>query len=98
MPEKTAATASTTLGLHQQDAEKMNAIIETMTGEATEWVVDHGHYLGLSPVTNMDNVEINFYSKHVRVWGDNMTEEQMDDLRAKLKRSRRWKYTLVQKD
>ena len=89
--------AKTDLDLHRQDAEKMNAVISTMTGEATEWDNDHGHYLSLSPVTNMDNVNMTFWSKHVRSWGDGFLAEDMADIVAKLKKSRRWKFNLVRK-
>ena len=93
--QETAEKVSTTLGLHQQNAEKMNAVIKTMTGEAIEWNVSHGHYLSLCPVTNMNKVEFNFYSMHVRSWGDRLTEDEMAQLRATLKKARRWKYKLV---
>ena len=93
--QETAQKVSTALGLHQQNAEKMNAVIKTMTGEAIEFEALHGHYLSLSPVTNMPKVEFNFYSMHVRSWGDRLTEDEMAQLRATLKKSRRWKYRLV---
>ena len=89
--------AKTELDLHRQDAEKMNAVIKTMTGTATEWDNDHGHYLSLTPVTNMDNVNMTFWSKHVRSWGDGFDAEDMADIVATLKKSRRWKFNLVRK-
>lgn len=97
MQEK-AQKVSTTIGLHQQDAEKMNAVIKTMTGEAEEYEVGHGHYLSLSPVTNMDGVDLHFYSKSVRSWGNHLTSETMDELRETLKKSRRWTYRLIKRD
>ena len=87
----------TSLGLHQRSAEQMTEIIQTMTGKAIEFNVEHGHYISLDVTTNMENVRIHFYSKHVKTWskGRGLTEEEMDDLRETLKKSRRWKYRLV---
>ena len=93
--QETAKKVSTSLDLHQQDAEKMNAVIKTMTGEATEWKVSHGHYLSLDPNTNMDKVTMTFWSSHVRSWGDRVTKDEMAQLTATLKKSRRWKYRLI---
>ncbi len=96
---KQETIVDTQLGLHDRSAEQMTEIIQTMTGEAIEWRVSHGHYIGLEAVSNMRNVRIHFYSKHVKMWskGRGLTEEEMDELRTTLKKSRRWKYRLVDK-
>lgn len=96
MQEK-AEKVSTTLDLRECDASKIMSVISTMTGKATEWDVSHGHYLSLDPNTNMDKVRMTFWSRHIGWLGDRMTEEEMDELRATLKKSRRWKYRLIKK-
>jgi hypothetical protein len=66
-------------------------IIKTMTGKATLWLTEHGDYIGLRPVTNMKDVEIDFYSINLNAYGKTtLTQEDYDKISDTLRRSRRW--------
>lgn len=85
------ATHSTCLTQHRTPAPLVMEVIKTMTGQATLWLTEHGDYFGLRPVTNMKDVEIDFYSINLDAYGTTtLTQEDYDIIHETLRRSRRW--------
>ena len=94
---------TTTLAQHRITMEHALEILKSMTGEVDYWVAGRStkyggerEYLGISPVTNMENVEMQFYTKEVAQYNfqeaeGHPTQEQMNDLVAQFKKSRKWK-------
>jgi hypothetical protein len=90
--------AKTDLHEHRMSAEKIHEVIKTMTGKAALVLSgDNGTYFRLHPVSNMENVEITFYSMHVddgESYGkDLMTVADYEEIAGILHRSRRWKFS-----
>ena len=94
---------NTALTQHRISMEHALEILQTMSGEVDYWVAgrktNYGgdrEYIGISPVTNMENVELQFYTKEVAQYPFQEeqgcpTQEQMNDLVAQFKKSRKWK-------
>ena len=91
-----APPTNTCLTQHRTPAPLVMEVIKTMTGQATQWLTEHGLYFGLQPVTNMEDVEIDFYSCSLDSYGTpTLSQEDYDSILTTLRRSRRWSLRVV---
>ena len=79
------------------DAEKALTILKSMSGEVNVWIKTDSlrSYLSIKPVTNMESVEMTFYTQSVRQYkfqgtDDVLEQTEFDDLVAAFKKSRKW--------
>lgn len=94
--------ASTQVSEWRVDAEKALTILQSMSGEVDIWTATASslerNYLSIKPVTNMENVELTFYTQSVRKYKFQGTDEvleqtEFDNLVAAFKKSRKWTTT-----
>lgn len=93
----TIATAQ--VNEHRISAEKALTILKSMSGEVNVWTATSNRlgkdYLSIKPVTNMENVEMTFFTQSVREYKFQGTDEvlertEFDNLVAAFKKSRKW--------
>ena len=93
-------TATTTqVSEFRVNAEKTFTILKSMSGEVNVWMETGNSlgrkYLSIKPETNMESVEMTFYTQNVRQYkfegtDDVLEQTEFDDLGAAFKKSRKW--------
>ena len=88
---------TTNLSQHRITTDHALTILKSMSGTARHWKAADSRsgrdYLSIQPVTNMEEVEITFYTWSVGMFDSPINQEQLDAVVAAFKSSRKWKLT-----
>ena len=89
---------TTNLSQHRITTDHALMILKSMSGKVRHWKAADSRsgrdYLSIQPVTNMEEVEMTFYTWSVGMYNSPINQEQLDAVIAAFKSSRKWKLTV----